>query len=95
MCIVLLAAEVAYEMVMQSLLKDWSFICFNGFLGFYLSPNCRSLYANILYCDETDFRYIQHQKNLNAIYVKECKVKLFITLNWTMQHRPEFQICLQ
>lgn len=27
--------------------------------------------------------------------MKECKVKLFITLNWTMQHRPEFQICLQ
>ena len=53
------------------------------------------LYANILYCDETDFRYIQQQKNLNAIYVKECKVKLFITLNWTMQHGPEFQICLQ
>lgn len=27
--------------------------------------------------------------------MKECKVKLFITLNWTMQHGPEFQICLQ
>ena len=65
-------------------------------MGFRVLPKLKLqvfLYANILFCDETDFRYIQ--KNLNAIYVKECKVKLFITLNWTMQHGPEFQICLQ
>ena len=96
MCIVLLAAEVAYEMAMQSLLKDWSFICFNGFLGFYLSSNCRSFCTQI-FCIATRqiFDTFNSKKNLNAIYVKECKVKLFITLNWTMQHGPEFQICLQ
>ena len=30
-------------------------------------------------------------KNLNAIYVEECKVTLFITLNWTKEHALEFQ----
>ena len=30
-------------------------------------------------------------KNLNAIYVEECKVTLFITLNWTKEHTLEFQ----
>ena len=33
-------------------------------------------------------------KNLNAIYVQECKVTLFITFNWTIQHTTEFQVVL-
>ena len=30
-------------------------------------------------------KFSMSSKNLNAIYVQECKVTLFITLNWTKQ----------
>ena len=63
-------------------MKNFRVVCFKS--------SCLFNFDNELFLLEENIangwnKFLMSSKNLNAIYVQECKVTLFITLNWTKQ----------
>ena len=76
--------------------KSWRCVWYKNFWVVCFQSSCLFNFNNELFLVKENIvngwnKFSMSSKNLNAIYVQECKVTLFITLNWTKEHTLEFQ----